>query len=165
MQMKHKDVALFYDYAGEGQYSYLMIHGVGANRKFFADIFHHLSMHGRVLNSDLRGHGESDKPDEPYTMETYADDLAYIVKELKLDNIIVIGHSMGGNIALEFTARHPQLVKGMILLDAWLFWTDSALTFFAERLAELKSPQFKEHLLKLADMRSFPTDLHKTFPF
>lgn len=161
MQIKHDQVTLVYDYAGSGKFSYVLIHGVGANRRFFSAVFDHLAKHARVLNPDLRGHGESDKPEQPYTMETYADDLDFLVKELKLDNIIVIGHSMGGNIALEFASRHPELIRGLVLLDAWLFWTESALSFFAERLAELKSPQFKEHLHKLADMRCFPTDRHK----
>lgn len=161
MELKYNNITLTYDYMGKGSLSFLLIHGVGANRTFFTDMMRHLSQHARVLNPDLRGHGESDKPDEPYSMQTYADDLSALVKTTKLDNIIVVGHSMGGNIALEFAAQHPDLVKGLVLLDAWLFWSESALAFFAERLAELKSAEFKEHLHHLADMRCFPTDRHK----
>lgn len=161
MEFKHNGVTLAYDYLGKGDYSFLFIHGVGANRQFFAAMAQHFSQYARVLNADLRGHGASDKPDQPYTMETYADDLGALAKAVKLDNIIVVGHSMGGNIALEFADRHADQLKGVVLLDAWLYWTPSALAFFAERLQELKSPQFKEHLRKLADMRCLPTDSHK----
>ena len=158
MELQRNGVKISLDLAGKGNLSFLFIHGVGANRTFFSGMYHHLLKQGRVLNVDLRGHGKSGTSEQPYTIETYAEDLGWLCKQLKLDNIIVIGHSMGGNIALEFNSRHPELVKSLIFLDTWLFWNESALEFFSKRFNELKSPQFLEHLNNLVEMRCAPTD-------
>lgn len=161
MELTRNGVVISFDCVGAGEFSYLLIHGVGANRSFFASIFEHLMQKGRVVNVDLRGHGKSSQPNQPYLMETYAEDLGWLVQELQLNQIIVIGHSMGGNIALEFARRFPDRIKGLVLLDAWLFWTESASLFFAERLKELQSPQYATHLRALVEMRCLPTDRHK----
>jgi pimeloyl-ACP methyl ester carboxylesterase len=161
MELTTNGITLSYDFEGEGKLSFLLIHGVGANRTFFSGIYQHLLQYGRVLNADLRGHGKSEKPEQPYLIETYAQDLKGLCQELKLDNIIVIGHSMGGNIAIEFAACNPELVKGLVLLDTWLFFSESATAFFTERLRELQSPQYQAHLENLVKMRCLPTDRHK----
>ena len=57
------------------------------------------------LSSDLRGHGRSDVPHQDYTMAAFADDLAWPCTELELTKPVVVGHSMGGNVALKLAAR------------------------------------------------------------
>ena len=69
----------------------------------------------RTIVFDNRGVGQSDKPDEPYAMTTFADDTAGLLDHLNIDKAHVFGISMGGMIAQEFALCHPQRVKSLIL--------------------------------------------------
>ena len=69
----------------------------------------------RTIAFDNRGVGQSDKPDEPYTMQMFADDTAGLLDGLGIDKAHIFGISMGGMIAQEFALRHSQRVKTLIL--------------------------------------------------
>ena len=69
----------------------------------------------RTITFDNRGVGQSDKPDEPYSMTMFADDTASMLDHLNIDQANVFGISMGGMIAQEFALRHPGRVKNLIL--------------------------------------------------
>ena len=69
----------------------------------------------RTVTFDNRGVGQSDKPNEPYTMQMFADDTASLLDGLGIDQAHIFGISMGGMIAQEFALRHPQRVKTLIL--------------------------------------------------
>jgi len=69
-----------------------------------------------VISVYLRGHGDSDKPQTPYTVCGFADDVAWLCGELGVAKPIVIGHSMGGMTALEIAARYPELPSAIV---AW----------------------------------------------
>jgi pimeloyl-ACP methyl ester carboxylesterase len=77
----------------------------------------HFSRNRRCLSLNLRGHGESDKPQQDYTMAGYADDVAWVIYQLGLDRPIVVGHSMGGAIALQLAAEHPDVLRAIVLVD------------------------------------------------
>jgi len=158
MELTTNGVSISYDLGGKGEQTFLLIHGVGTNRTFFSCIYHHLLQYGRVLNVDLRGHGKSEKPEQSYSIETYSQDLKGLCQTLKLNSIIVIGHSMGGNIAIEFAAKSPELVKGLVLLDTWLFFPESTFVSFID---QLKSPKYKEHLAPRVDLICLPSDQYK----
>jgi pimeloyl-ACP methyl ester carboxylesterase len=68
----------------------------------------------RVVSVDLRGHGKSDDPEQDYTMAIFANDLAWLCEKLRLIKPVVIGHSMGGNIALELAARYPHVPASIV---------------------------------------------------
>lgn len=71
--------------------------------------------HFRVIAFDNRGVGQSDKPNVPYSMATFADDTAGVLDSLDINTAHVFGISMGGMIAQEFALRHPQRVKTLSL--------------------------------------------------
>ena len=71
----------------------------------------------RTLIPDLRGLGRSDAPDLGYSMATYADDLAGLLDAIGVDEVVLVGLSMGGYIALEFLRRHRPRVRGLVLAD------------------------------------------------
>lgn len=86
----------------------------------------HYQMEGladhRLVFYDLRGHGLSQpKGDAPFTMPTLADDLAKVIEAASLDEVVIVGHSIGGMIALELCRSHTDLlgdlVKGIVLLN------------------------------------------------
>lgn len=110
-------VKLAYDERGSGAPGLVFIHGWAGNRSFFAPQVEHFAKRHRVVSVDLRGHGESDKPQGPYPISTFAADVAHLIDELKLGKVIAVGHSMGGIIVLQLAAAHPDRVAGIVMVD------------------------------------------------
>jgi pimeloyl-ACP methyl ester carboxylesterase len=105
--------------------------------------FDHLRSRHRVINVDLRGHGDSDKPTQPYTIEGFADDVAWVCKQLDVDHPILIGHSMGGSIVLHLAGSHPWLrPAGVMILEALVVAPAGLVDQFRPVLEELRSPAY-----------------------
>lgn len=118
MQKLQRDgVTLAYTEAGSGEPPVLLVHGWTCNHTYFQPQFEHFSRAHRTVAVDLRGHGESDKPQQEYTLDGFADDLAWLAGELGLRKPIVIGHSLGGAIVLALAQRHPDLPGAIVMVD------------------------------------------------
>ncbi|MFF7995353.1 alpha/beta fold hydrolase [Kitasatospora xanthocidica] len=99
----------------------LYLHGLGATSPvyFAAAATHPLLAGHRSLLMDLLGFGISDRPtDFGYTVEEHADAVATAVRAAGLDRVEVVGHSMGGAIAIVLADRHPGLVSRLVMVDA-----------------------------------------------
>ncbi|MBS0654170.1 MAG: alpha/beta hydrolase [Verrucomicrobia bacterium] len=96
----------------------LFIHGHTANKDFFTkQLTSPLFNKYRLIAVDLPGHGKSSPPNNPketYSFPGYANSVAALVHLMKLENIVVVGWSLGGHVALELTSRLPQL-KGLLI--------------------------------------------------
>jgi pimeloyl-ACP methyl ester carboxylesterase len=118
MQKLTRDgVALAYEERGSGDPPLVFVPGGSCDWWSFHHQLEHFSAGRRCVALDLRGHGGSDKPDQPYTMAGYADDVAWVIDRLGLDRPVVVGHSMGGAIALQLAADHPDAVRAIVLDD------------------------------------------------
>lgn len=95
----------------------VFVHGWTCDRSHFAPQAKHFSARFRCLSVDLRGHGESDKPEQAYTIEGFADDVAWMCAELGVTRAVFVGHSMGGGVALALAAARPQLCQALVMLD------------------------------------------------
>ena len=111
-------VKLAYTETGNGSPPVVLVHGWTCDHSYFAPQQEHLSKRHRVVAVDLRGHGDSDKPDGPYPLSQFADDIAWLSGELGVRKPIVIGHSMGGMTALELAVRHPELPSAIVVCDS-----------------------------------------------
>lgn len=120
-------VNLYYDASGSGEDTMLFVHGWCCNHTYFQPQRDHFGSRFRVVAVDLRGHGKSDAPDQRYTIRGFADDLAWMCRELGVQRPIVVGHSMGGLIAFILAAEHPELVSAAVLIDAPLLLPEDAL--------------------------------------
>jgi pimeloyl-ACP methyl ester carboxylesterase len=100
----------------EGQ-PLLLINGWTGDHGIFTPQIRHFSKTRRVVAVDLRGHGASDAPEQDYTMAGFADDIAWQSRTLGLVKPVVIGHSLGGAVALELCGRHPDLAAGLVMID------------------------------------------------
>lgn len=90
-----------------GSKAILFIHGWPANHKMFEYQFDQLPRNGyRCIGIDTRGFGNSDKPWHGYDYNRQADDIRCVIEALKLQNIVLAGHSTGGAIAIRYMARH-----------------------------------------------------------
>jgi pimeloyl-ACP methyl ester carboxylesterase len=122
MQFVKKDgVNLAYKERNPGARPILFVHGWGCDHTFFAPQEQFFSRSHHVISVDLRGHGKSDTPEQEYTMAGLADDLAWLCTELDLVKPAVVGHSMGGNVALELASRHPDIPSSVVMVDSVVF--------------------------------------------
>ena len=99
----------------------VLVHSLAMDRSLWRPVAERLSTNACVLIHDCRGHGRSDKPQGPVTVERHADDLADLIDQLGWPTALVAGASMGGCIALAFAIRHPGRVSALGLVDttAW----------------------------------------------
>jgi esterase len=106
------------DWGGDGR-PLLALHGAAAHAHWWDPVAPYLARRVRVLALDWRGHGRSAWPRPPaYRSEDFAGDLAAVIDALRLRNVVVAGHSLGGHNALAFAAWHPDHLSALVVLDA-----------------------------------------------
>jgi pimeloyl-ACP methyl ester carboxylesterase len=106
-------VSIYYEVDGSGE-PLVLIEGLGyANWMWVKQ--RSLSKYVKLIIYDNRGVGYSSKPDRPYTMDNFADDLEDLLNYLSIDKAFLWGVSMGGMIAMYFTYKNPDRVRGLIL--------------------------------------------------
>ncbi len=106
-----------YEEQGSGDPPFVFVHGWTCDRTTFAPQAEYFSRKHRVVSLDLRGHGESDKPEGDYPISAYASDIAELTKQRNLGKAIVVGHSMGGITALQVAADYPDRVAAIVMVD------------------------------------------------
>jgi pimeloyl-ACP methyl ester carboxylesterase len=116
--LKKDDVTLKYEDTGIDLPPMVLVHGCGCDHSSLAPQAEFFSNSQRVISVDLRGHGESDTPHQDYTMATFADDLVWLCTKLVLSRPVIVGHSMGGNVALEVAARYPDFPSSLVMIDS-----------------------------------------------
>jgi pimeloyl-ACP methyl ester carboxylesterase len=158
MRLARNGIQLSFEIAGAGQLEFLFVHGLGGDRTHFTPQVEYFAHKGRVLNAELRGHGESDKPKQEYSIEGFAEDLVWLCTQQNIKKPVIVGQSMGGNMALEIAARYPHFPAGLVLLDSAVLFPESAGTVFAEYLEGLRSPDFENHVRKIVADSCLPTD-------
>ena len=109
------NIDICYGYAGTGP-KLLYIGGTGADLRRRPNALTSPLVNGfEILSFDQRGLGQSDKPDEPYTMADYGDDAAGLLDAVGWENCFVIGVSFGGMVAQELAIRHPEKISKLVL--------------------------------------------------
>ncbi|MCR2810865.1 MULTISPECIES: alpha/beta hydrolase [unclassified Microbacterium] len=93
---------------------FVLIHGIGMGRTVFADLITRL--HARTIAIDLPGYGEAPEPRSVLTMERTADLVAAYLHSIDAGRIVLVGHSMGSQVAGEVAARHPELVDRVVFI-------------------------------------------------
>jgi pimeloyl-ACP methyl ester carboxylesterase len=96
----------------------ILINGWTGDHRIFTPQIDHFAQSRRVVAINLRGHGASDAPLQEYTIAGFADDIAWQCTELGLHRPVVVGHSLGGAIALELCGRYPELASGLVMIDS-----------------------------------------------
>ncbi|MCE2526006.1 MAG: alpha/beta hydrolase [Actinomycetia bacterium] len=111
-------ICIAYHQVGAGDPAIIFIHGAYSNRRGFGFQEEYFSPNHRCVAVDLRGHGESDKPDDVYTMDRHGDDVAELISHLGLNRPVLVGQSMAGQVIIAAAARHPDLVGAIASLDS-----------------------------------------------
>ncbi len=102
---------------GSSKKNLVLIHGLGASAERWAPILSYFGKHYNVIVPDLIGFGYSDKPNTDYTADFFARFVSSFVDTLGLDRTMIMGSSLGGQIAVEYTAANQQTVDKLILVS------------------------------------------------
>jgi pimeloyl-ACP methyl ester carboxylesterase len=111
-------VALHVADSGKGDKCVVLLHGYLESMYVWDDFVPLLTPHVRVVTVDIPGHGISQVLGEKHTMEQMADILSDMLDAMGIEKCTMVGHSMGGYIALAFCARHAQKLDGVVLLSS-----------------------------------------------
>jgi len=114
-RMSAGDPGIAYIDEGTGEQTLILVHGLASNAGFWRYVIDDLAREYRVIAVDLPGYGKSAKGDYPYGMRWYADQLITLMDELDLQDAVLAGHSMGGQIAMHAALRHPDRVEALVL--------------------------------------------------
>ncbi len=108
-------INISYELKGNG-FPIIFIHGFGSKKEIWKPQIKDFSMKYKTITFDLRGTGRSDRPDYPYTMEMFVDDIKGLLEYLQIKSAHLIGRSLGGMIAQNFVLKYPQHVKKLVLI-------------------------------------------------
>ena len=111
-------IKICYEIHGEGE-PIILVHGWGGSKEDWFIQVKALSKYFKVIIFDNRGAGKSSRPNYPYTMDMYADDINDLLKFLNIEKTHLLGESLGGMIALNFILKYPELVNKFILINSW----------------------------------------------
>ena len=97
--------------------SFILLHGIGMGRHYWGALTDSLGAHGRVYALDLPGFGDAPEPEEPLTMAQFGDLVSELVEREGIERPVLVGHSMGAQVAVEAAARHPLLFESVVLIS------------------------------------------------
>ena len=117
--------------AGVGEPTFILLHGLGSTRRIWDFVLPLLKVEHKVIAFDLRGHGESEKPEIGYALDDLAIDIDELIRRYGVTRPVLVGHSAGANLALHHASTRRN-ARGVVLIDggvvelhAHLSWEDA----------------------------------------
>lgn len=115
----------------------VMLHGLGATADTWRLVAPYVCRQHLVVAFDMRGHGESEQPENGYDLGTVAEDVVHGMAALGLGKVVLVGHGWGARVALALAVRHPALVSHLVLVDCPLIeprhWPGMTRTRFIQQ--------------------------------
>jgi proline-specific peptidase len=149
---EHKDIKINYFEKGKGEIL-LMIPGFGQPYGTWALQISYFQRKMMVLALDNRGAGKSSKPDYPYTMDIFTNDIYALLNHLNIETQIhLVGHSMGGMIAQAFVLKYPEIVKTLTILAAPTYIDDFFNQISEQLEASMQDPDLEARFKKMSEL-------------
>ena len=148
--------------SGQGE-DLVLIHGLGGNLQSWDIVANILQTRFKVLRYDLRGHGKSDNPVGPWTLDDFVDDLESIIANNNISNPRLVGFSLGGLISKGYTIRHTDKVSQLAILSAVAGRTEQELKKVRQRVTNLENGDLDSNI-ELAMERWFSPEFRKEHP-
>lgn len=138
----------------------VLVHGWCCDHGFMTPQFEHFADLGhRVVSVELRGHGRSDRPVQGYAIADFADDVVWLAEQLGIGKPLIVGHSMGGNIAFDIAARYPDFPSAIVMIDSAVARPAPSRVAASHMVDALRGEDFAEVLRLFVDKGLFlPTD-------
>lgn len=105
-------VRIAFELSGSGPLTIVFVHGLGGDHTIFDSQIAHFAQTHQVLGIDLPGSGGSGQDRSSWTMESFGEDVATVLDHLGLNEIVLVGHSLGGNVTVEAALRRPVGSEG-----------------------------------------------------
>lgn len=106
----------------------IFLHGTGCDASDWMPVIERLRRNQRCIALDFRGHGQSTVPSQPFTLADLAGDVLCLVDYLGIQELVIVGHSLGGMVAVE-VAQHSSCVAGLVLLEGWTSLSSASSAF------------------------------------
>ena len=116
-QIQYKNTSISYSDTGKGT-AVVLLHGFLENKTMWKDLAPILSQKNRVITIDLLGHGATDCFGYVHSMEDNAEIVKAVLSDLRIRKAVLVGHSMGGYVALAFAELYPATIKGLVLMNS-----------------------------------------------
>ncbi|MBD2467634.1 alpha/beta fold hydrolase [Nostoc sp. FACHB-145] len=116
------DIQLSYLEWNQGQEPLLLLHGLGDHALVWSSLGEYLATDYHIVAPDMRGHGESSKPENDYSFESAIADLETLMDKLEWSSAHVVSHSWTGKLSVIWAREHPQRVRSMVLVDPIFIW-------------------------------------------
>ncbi|MBF2015289.1 MAG: alpha/beta hydrolase [Rivularia sp. T60_A2020_040] len=116
------DIQLSYLEWNQGKEPLLLLHGLADNALVWSSLGDYLAADYHIIAPDMRGHGNSSKPENDYTFDSVIADLAALMDNMGWVNAHVVGHSWSGKLACIWATKNPQYLKSMVLVDPIFIW-------------------------------------------
>jgi pimeloyl-ACP methyl ester carboxylesterase len=113
---------------GSGNVALVFVHGWSCDKGYWKNQVPEFSKNYRVITVDYGGHGSSGTDRENFTINSFGDDVMAVVEKLNLDKVILIGHSMGGEVIIDAASKMPEKVIGIVGVDTYQQFRDSTFT-------------------------------------
>ncbi|MFW9937080.1 MAG: alpha/beta fold hydrolase [Candidatus Thorarchaeota archaeon] len=110
-------IKICYEVNGKG-YPVILVNGFGSKKEGWMGQVPVLSKKFKVITFDCRGSGKSDRPDMPYTMEMFADDIKNLMEYLNIQKAHFVGFSLGGMILQNFALKYPERINKLVLINS-----------------------------------------------
>ena len=120
--------AMAYLDSGDSGCPLLFLHGTGCDASDWMPVIERLPSAQRCIAPDFRGHGQSAVPTQPFTLADLAGDVLYLADFLGIQELVIVGHSLGGMVAME-VARRSSCVVGLVLLEGWTSLSSAGSAF------------------------------------
>ncbi len=139
-----KNIEIYYEISGNNSgYKMVLIHGLFLNSDTWKYQLSEFESDFNILRFDLRGHGRSTKPKKRFTIRNYVDDMFALLQHLNwTSELYLVGHSLGGMIALVYGLENPSHVKKMVVADSFCFISQEAITDVLGRINSSKLEKF-----------------------
>lgn len=115
--LNSKGTRIAYNSCGDADTTLLFVHGWAINKEYWEPQLNHFCPRYKVVSIDLPGFGQSGTNRSEWEFDTYTDDIKNIIDSLQLKNVILIGHSMSGDIVLHVSNKYPQSIIGIVGID------------------------------------------------
>jgi pimeloyl-ACP methyl ester carboxylesterase len=112
-------VSIAYESRGTGAPALVFVHGWSCDSSYWGGQLDYFGARQQVVSVDLAGHGESGTDRHAWTMPAFGSDVAAVVDGLELERLVLIGHSMGGDVITEAAAQLSDRVVGVVWVDTW----------------------------------------------
>ncbi|MBU2928189.1 alpha/beta fold hydrolase [Winogradskyella psychrotolerans] len=161
MILNYKNSRIHYTVEGQGN-TIVLLHGFLESVAMWQDLVADFSKNNQVICIDLLGHGQTDCIGYIHTMETMADAVLAVIDHLNIEKAHVVGHSMGGYVALALAEKQPELFNGLCLMNSTYEADDTARQLIRTRASEMAQQNY-EVLVKMSFANLFAPESKATY--